>query len=86
MSNAPKKQFKMPKLATPRAMQEIETEHGNLCARLGLLEYTVAVYQEDAKTLKEQLKSLNHEAAARKELDAKAVGNESSSTAEVVNS
>ncbi len=55
----------------PRPMPEIEQDHANVCARLGMLEYQISVLQEDAKSLKENLRNINYEAAARKESDAK---------------
>lgn len=63
------KQKAAKKLSVPRSMQEIQTAYQQLCANLGQLEYQIAIQKEEAIKLKENLKAVNNEAAARQQLD-----------------
>lgn len=55
----------------PRSIDEITREYNSVAATAGACQYHAMVLGEDLKRLNEQLRSLNQEAAARNELDAK---------------
>lgn len=56
-------------LKVPRAMNEINTEYQQLCVNLGQLEYTLAVKKAESDQIKQRIQQVNHEAAARQQLD-----------------
>lgn len=70
-------------LSVPRAMIEINTEYQQLCAQLGQLEYTLAVQKATSDQIKQQLQKLNHEGAARQQLDAAKPKEETTPTEQV---
>lgn len=72
MSNARKKQFKLPKLTPPRSEEEIRKAYAELIGKSGQLQYQILVYKNELKSINESLLSLNHEAAARQKLDTEA--------------
>lgn len=53
---------------TPRQMDEIQKEYGELRARAGELQYTLFVYEADLANINDRLRYLNNEAAARQQL------------------
>lgn len=71
MANARTKKFKLPKQPQPRSMDEINQDFGRLVAQAGQAQYQVSVISDDLKRMNDQIRSLNYEAAARKELDEK---------------
>lgn len=70
MTNARKKQFKLPKQPLPRSMDAINQDWGRLVAQLGQARYQIYALRKDARRLEKNAENLNYEAAARKELDA----------------
>ncbi len=56
----------------PRPLPEIQKDATGLFNQLGQAQYQVYVYEQAVKNLNKRLESVNQEAAARKELDAKA--------------
>jgi hypothetical protein len=56
----------------PRALDEIQKEYGELVGRAGQIQYQLFVLDKDLKTINDRILVINHEAAARKELDKKA--------------
>lgn len=64
------KSTKQPKkLSVPRPLNDIQNEYGQVAVQAGTLQYQIAVYTEDLKSVNERLRKLNLEANARNQLD-----------------
>jgi hypothetical protein len=75
-----KKKEKFPTQAVPRSADEIKAAYFELRSRAGEAQYHVSVLNKELKGLNEAMESLNHEMAARQQLDAQTA----KSAAEVV--
>jgi hypothetical protein len=76
-----KSKNKKPKLVKPpepRSVEELTKIHNDLCNRAGVAQYIIAQHQAEITKINEALQSINNEAAARKEQDAKAAPKEES--------
>ena len=60
----------------PRAIEDIQKEYAQLCAKVGQTAYQIFVLQRDLDEANEQLLTLNQEGAARQKLDAEAKAKE----------
>ena len=47
-----------------RSLQDVQNDYTRVCARLGHVEYNIAVMKKDADAIKGELQALNLEAAA----------------------
>lgn len=56
--------------STPRTLAEITTEYNQLVSRAGGLQYQTFVYADELRQVNDRLVEINHEAAARQQLDA----------------
>lgn len=57
-------------IAIPRSLADITTEYNQLVSRAGGLQYQTFVYADELKKVNDRLVEINHEAAARQQLDA----------------
>jgi uncharacterized protein (DUF3084 family) len=65
------KSAKGKKLSVPRELAEIQKEYQERIFAAGQIQYQVEVLSDELKSLNGRIRSLNHEAAAAKELEAK---------------
>ncbi len=72
------------KLSIPREMPEIQKEYQERTFALGQLRYQVHIFEKEIRQLNQRLELINNEAAARKELDAKAAALKSETSPAVV--
>lgn len=84
MSNKSARKVKLPP-PTPRTMEKLQEENGRLTAKAGMLQYQILVYEQELKRTNKELFDLNHEAAARQELDKPVVPVVEASAQEVAN-
>lgn len=56
--------------AIPRSLADITAEYNQLVSRAGGLQYQQFVYEDELKKVNDRLVEINHEAAARQQLDA----------------
>jgi hypothetical protein len=56
----------------PRVLDEIQKEYAELVGKAGQIQYQLFVLDKDLKSINDRLLAINHEAAARKELDKQA--------------
>ncbi len=68
-----KKALPAPKQPEPRTTEELTKIHNDLCRRAGEVQYVISINREELNRVNDALRSINNEAGARRELDAKAV-------------
>lgn len=64
--------FELPKQKEPRQLPEIQAEYTQSVTQAGQLQYQLFVLETELAQLNKKLLELNHEGAARKQIDDKA--------------
>ncbi len=60
------------KQPVPRSLEDLTKAHHDLCRRAGEVQYVISVNEAELAQLNQAIKSVNNEAGARQQLDAKA--------------